>query len=253
MGYGVVLIDKQQARIFAFNIGDEQEEVRFNGNEVQRHKHGGGSQVTGRSRGVEGVADDPEQTAQRNMQAVAQKAADFFRKHDVRRVILAGTEKNVSAFQNLLPKSWQSLVVGSFPMNMNAGINEIREAAWQIGYKKERRQERKVVETIVTEAAKGRNGLVRFDEILSAVKEGRVQTLALLDEIHEEGYQCQGCGYITDQELDVCPFCSDRFEHIQDAVEMTVQGVLQSGGNVKMIRESELLEEHGGIGALLRY
>ncbi|MEA2007636.1 MAG: hypothetical protein U9O54_00800 [Chloroflexota bacterium] len=252
-GYGVVLIDKQQARFFSFHLGELQAEARFSGEDVQRQKHGGGSQVTGRSRGVEGIAETPDGVAQRNMQEAANGASKFLKANNVRRVLLGGTNENISAFQEMLPKSWQSLIVGTFAMSMNAAYGEVQEKALEIGTETEKHREEKLVQTIITEAAKGRNGLVRFGEILSAIKEGRVQTLAIQDGYQKEGYRCQGCGYLTVQELDKCPFCSGDFEHIADAAELAVRNVLQAGGNVKVLEDENLLIEHGGIGALLRY
>ncbi|RLD04798.1 MAG: hypothetical protein DRI56_10605 [Chloroflexota bacterium] len=253
-GYGVVLIDKQQARFFSFHLGELQAEARFSGEDVQRQKHGGGSQVTGRSRGVEGIAETPDGDTQRNMQEAANVAAKFLKTNNVRRVLIGGTTENVSAFQEMLPKSWQSLIVGSFAMSMNAAYGEIQEKALEIGAETEKHREEKLLQTIITEAAKGRNGLTRFGEILSAIKEGRVQTLVMKDGYKKDGYRCQGCGYITVQKLDKCPFCAGEFEHISDAAELAVRNVLQAGGSVKVVEdEKNTLDEYGGIVALLRY
>lgn len=252
-GYGVVLVDQQQARFFSFHLGELQDEKNFSGEDVQRQKHGGGSQVTGRSRGVEGIAEAPDVLTNRNMQESAERAAKFMKANNVRRVFVGGTQKNVAAFQKMLPKSWQSLIVGTFSMSMNATHAEVQEKALEIGAKAEKKREKKLVQTIITEAAKGRNGLTRFSEILSAIKEGRVQTLVIQDGYRQAGYRCQDCDYITVQELDQCPFCSGHFEHIEEAAELAVRNVLQAGGSVKVLEDAQLLEEYGGIVALLRY
>ena len=118
---------------------------------------------------------------------------------------------------------------------------------------KEGQREARLVEQMVTSAAKGRGGVIRLDDTLSAVHEGRVQTLALIEGFRAPGYRCRGCGYLTVQEIDQCPFCSDQFEHISDAVEMAVHKVLRDGGEVEVIHDNQELEKAGKIAALLRY
>jgi len=252
-GYGVILIDKQQARFFSFHLGELTDEVRISGDEVQRQKHGPGSQTSGRSRGVEGSSESPDLVSQRNMQDAAEKAARFLKTHDVRRVLIGGTQKNVSTFRELLPKSWQSLIVGTFPMSMDAGHDEVQDKALEVGEEAEKHLEEKLLQTIITEAAKGKSGLTRLDDILDAVREGRVQTLVIQDKYRAEGYRCQGCEYMTLQRLETCPFCTGDFEHIEDVVEMAVRTVFKTGGSVKVLEDNQLLAEHGGIAALLRY
>ncbi len=249
----VVLVDQQQARLFSFHLGELKAEASFSGEDVQRQKHGGGSQTVGRSRGVEGVAESPDVISQRNMRDAAEEVAKFLKANDARRVLIGGTTKNVSAFRELLPKSWQSLIVGTFSMSMDAGYDEVQEKSLEIEAEAAKHHEEKLLQTIITEAAKGRNGLTRLDDILGAIREGRVQTLVIQDGYQEEGYHCLGCGYMTPQELDTCPFCSSDFEEIEDVVETAVRTVLQTGGSVKVLEGDHLLSEYGKIGALLRY
>ncbi|MBS3750385.1 MAG: hypothetical protein KGY39_02645 [Anaerolineales bacterium] len=252
-GYGVILVDQQKARFFSFHLGDLEGEEEFSGQDVQRQKHGGGSQTTGRRSGDAGDAEYADTVSDRNLREASKHANKFLKKHDVRRVLIGGTEKNISSFREYLTKSWQSLIVGTFPMEMSASYSEVQKRALKIGKEAEEKRKQKLIETVITEAAKGRNGLLRFDEILSAVREGRVQTLLVQEGFIQPGYQCDGCGYITTQELGSCPFCSDTFQRIDDAVEMVVREVLQAGGSVEVLDSNEALESHGGIGALLRY
>jgi len=137
-------------------------------------------------------------------------------------------------------------------MSMTAKHTEVLARAMEIGQQAERRREARLVDEVITKAAKGAGGVVRLDETLSAVHEGRVQTLIVQEGYQSAGYQCAGCGYLTTQELDACPFCSKDFARIEDAVEMAVRKVMQSGGDVEIVRDNPSLEKVG-IGALLRY
>jgi peptide chain release factor subunit 1 len=180
-------------------------------------------------------------------------AVHFFSENNVRRVLIGGTDENVALFRNLLPKSWQSLVVGAFPMSMTAGADEVLARAMEIGAQAERRQEADLLQKIVTSAAKGRGGVLGLEETLHALREGRVQTLALQDGYRAPGYRCKGCGYLTANALPACQYCGGAFEQIPDAVEMAVYSVMQAGGEVEVLPRDLQVKGFETIGALLRY
>ena len=252
-GNGVVLVDQEKARLFVFQMGELIQEEKIQGEEIQRQKHGGGSQTLGAWRGDEGEGEYTDVQSGRNMRNAARQADRFFTKHDVRRVILGGTEKNVSAFREMLSKSWQSLIIGTIQVDMNAAHNQIQERILEIVCAEDARRKESLLDTVITEAAKGRNGLVRSDDVLGAVREGRVQTLIIDESYQQPGYRCQGCGYLTTQDLGNCPFCEGTFYKIEDVGEMAVRRVLASGGRVEVFKGDNPLQERGGIGALLRY
>jgi peptide subunit release factor 1 (eRF1) len=251
-GYGVALVDKQGARLFQFHLGELKEQEGILGEEVRHTKRGGASSIFGRLGGIGGKARHSEETISRNLKESAEFAARFFEENHVRRVLIGGTEKNVNQFKSHLPKTWQSLVVGTFPVSMTARPDEVQEKALEIGQQAERRRESRLVDKMITSAAKGAEGVVRLDETLSAVHDGRVQTLIVREGYRAEGYQCKGCGYITTQKLDACPFCGKSFKQIKDAVEMAIRRVMQDGGDVEVVYGSPKLEEIG-IGGVLRY
>ena len=251
-GYGVALVDKQGARLFQFHLGELKEQEGILGEEVRHTKRGGASSIFGRLGGIAGKSRHSEQTIERNLKESAEFAAKFFEENHIRRVLIGGTEKNVSQFKSYLPKTWQSLVVGTFPVSMTARPADVQKKALEIGQQAERRREMRLVEKMITSAAKGAGGVVRLDETLSAVHEGRVQTLIVQEGYRADGFQCQGCGYITTQEMETCPFCGKSFRKIKDAVEMAVRKVMKDGGEVEIVYEDPKLGEIG-IGGVLRY
>ena len=251
-GYGVALVDKQGARLFQFHLGELKEQEGILGEEVRHTKRGGASSLFGRLGGIGGKSRHSEQTITRNLKESADFAAKFFEENHIRRVLIGGIEKNVSQFRSYLPKTWQSLVVGTFPISMTARPDEVQKKALEIGRQAERRREMQLVEKMITSAAKGADGVVRLDDTLSAVHDGRVQTLVVREGYRAHGFQCQGCGYITTQELVTCPFCGKSFARITDAVEMAVRKVMQDNGDVEIVYGNPKLEEIG-IGGVLRY
>ena len=252
-GYGVVLVDKQGARLFYFNVGELQEQEGMMGESVRHTKRGGGSQTHGRRGGVAGVTGYADEVTDRNVKEAVEFATHFFAEKNVRRILLGGTDETITMFRNQLPKAWQSLVVGNFPISMTASHAEVLQKAMEIGSQAERRREERLVKAIVTNSAKGRGGVVDLDDTFNAIREGRVQTLVIRDGYRVPGTRCRSCGYISPIEPEYCPFCGGECETITDAVELAVHQVMISGGDVEVLQADQSVDTFKQIGALLRY
>lgn len=252
-GYGVILVDKQAARLFNFHLGELREEEDVQGEAVRHTKRGGGSQAQGRRGGTAGQTNYVEEVADRNIKDAAEAAARFFAEKSVRRVIIGGTEDNVSPFQNQLPKAWQSLVIGTFPISMTASKDEVLERAIQIVMDADARRDAKLVEAVITGAAKGRGAVVNLEDTLRAVHDGRVQTLLFKEAYRAKGCLCTDCGYITSEDIAKCPYCGGEYDQIPDVIELAVRKVMASGGEVEVLQDDLGLENYEHIGAVLRY
>jgi peptide chain release factor subunit 1 len=252
-GYGVALVDKQGARLFYFHLGELREQEGMLGETVRHTKRGGGSQATGTRGGVAGTTGYEDEITERNAKEAVDFATHFFAENNVRRVLIGGTDDNVALFRSQLPKAWQSLVVGVFPISMTASHGEVLEKAMGIGLEAERRREERQIEALVTNAAKGRGGVVDLDDTFAAIREGRVQTLIIRDGYRTAGTRCKSCGYISPVELEHCPFCGGECETIEDVVELAVHQVMTSGGEVQVLHMDQAVSNFNQIGALLRY
>jgi peptide chain release factor subunit 1 len=252
-GYGVVLVEKQGARFFYFHLGQLQEQQGMVGETVRRTKRGGGSQSPGRRGGVADQTGYADQVADRNMKEAVDFATRFFAEKNVRRILIGGTDDNVALFRSQLPKAWQSLVVGSFPIDKAASHPEVLSKAMQIGKEAEYQREMRLAQSLVTGAAKGRGGVVHLENTLTAVHEGRVQTLLIRDGFRAPGYRCKSCGFISSLSMEVCPFCGGKTEEIPDVVELAVRRVMQTGGEVEVLHSDHIVEGFEQIGGVLRY
>ena len=251
-GWGVVLVDKQGARLFSFDMGELTEMIGVEGDEVKQTKRGGGNAMPGRM-GGSGASGNVENIIDRNIKEVITSAVAFFNQQHVRRIMIGGTENNIARFKEEMPKSWQSLVIGEFPMSMAASQQDVMHKALEEALLARKKLIQNLVEQAFILAAKGGAGVTGLIDTLNAIHEGRVKTLLVSEDYEQTGYRCKGCGYLTVQELDPCPFCGGTFEIIEAAVELAVQDALRGNAEVKVIRENEKLEESGHIAAILRY
>ncbi len=251
-GWGVVLVDKQGARLFSYNMGEMEEKMGVDGEEVKQTKRGGGNAMPGRM-GGSGASANIENIIDRNIKEVIELTIAFFNQQRVRRIMIGGTDDNIARFKEAMPKSWQSLVVGEFPMSMTASQQDVLEKVTEEALLVRKKVIQSLVDQAFTLAAKGSTGVTGLIDTLNAIHEGRVKTLIVSEDYEQTGYRCTGCGYLTIQQLDSCPFCSGTFKTIEAAVEFAAQEALRSNADVKVVRENEKLEQAGHIAAILRY
>ena len=251
--YTVALVDRQGVRLLLFEMGELQTSDGHLGEEVRKLKKGRGSSGgPGRRGGAPISSRREEEVAQRNIRKAVEATRQFCRKHKSQRLIVAGAEPTVTQFREALPKPLQKEVIGSFSADMNALEPEIRDHSLDVLQQVEEEREAALVEAVFTAAAKGRGGVIRLDDTLGAAHEGRIQTLVMARGYHRPGYQCRNCAYITDQPLEVCPFCSGEFAEIPDAAEALVTKVIEDSGKVEVVGDHPRIKEFG-VGALLRY
>jgi len=250
--WGVVLVDKQGARLFSFNLGEMGEVEEIIGEDVKQAKRGGGNAMPGRQ-GGSSVSAKVENIIDRNIKDVIKFATDFFSQLHIRRIMIGGTDDNIARFKEELPKSWQSLVVGEFPMSMSVSHSEVLIQATETIHAAQKKLNNSLIDQAITLSAKGSAGVTGLIDTLNAIREGRVRTLLVSQNYEREGFHCMGCGYLTIQEINRCPFCGSTFERIETAVEPAVREVLLKNADVKVVEDNEKLENAGHIMAILRY
>jgi len=228
----------------------EQEGVM--GEAIKRTKHGGSSSMVGMRGGTAGKTRAVEETVERNMKEIAEFVVHFFEEKHLRRILIGGTEDNIALLRSELPKAWQSLIAGTFPMSMTATPVEVLNRALQAGMENEKHRQAHMVDGLITGAAKGNAAVIGAGGTLSAVNDGRVLTLLVREGYQQPGYQCPNCGHL---ELDdgVCPNDSEKLCSVPDTVELAVNSVLRHKGSIEVIQTSSQLEQAGNIGAMLRY
>lgn len=249
--YVVALVDRQGGRFFFFEMGELSDHKDMTGQDVRRTRKGRGSSVVGMRGGAPTSGRREAELVQRNLKDIASALANFCQKHRPRHLLLAGSDPTVAQFKEQLPNGLVQILGGSFNADMDANEVEIRERSFEFLEQLMNERHAQLVNTVVTAAAKGQNGVVGLDETMSVAYEGRIQVLVVERDYHEPGYRCTGCGYLTTQDMDTCVFCGNEFTKISDAVEAVVSQVVEQGGDTEVVDDDMMGDTH--IGALLRY
>lgn len=251
--YAVAVVDRRQTRMFSFDLGQLRATDEFVGEDVRKVKRGRGSSGGHGRRGGAPISSQHEkEVVKRNVRDAAGAVQRFCDRHDAQRLIVAGSDDMVARLQEALPKHLQDRVIGSFSADMNAPESEIRDLSLEVLEQVEEARKEAIVEAVFTAAAKGGNGVIRLADTLGAAHEGRIQTLVIDRHYHQPGYRCQHCSYITDHNLEKCPFCGGDFVEIPDAAEALVTKVIEEGGEVEVVEDNPKAQKFG-VGALLRY
>lgn len=251
-GYGVVLLDKQGARLFHFHLGQLVEQEGVLGEPVKQVKKGG-SGVTGMRGGIASQTRAVEEVVERNMRDSIDYTIRFFEEKKVRRIVLSGTDDNISLYKSYLPKMWLSLVVGTFPASMTSSHQDILSKALEIGIKAEKEREIHLVDKLITQASKQANAVLGLEPTLKTINEGRVQTLVIKQGVQKSGFRCPQCNSLTSISEIVCKQCNSEAVQVTDVIATAVSITIQNGGEVDVIKGNEAFEKAGDIGAFLRY
>jgi peptide subunit release factor 1 (eRF1) len=252
--YGVILVDSEGARMFLFDLGEMVEATGLLGEEVRRAKHGGASGIAGMRGGMGArAARHEEAVVLRNLKEMAEATEAFCTSNGCTRLVLGGTEANVSQFYDTLPKAMQDKVIGTFTIDATAPANEIQARSMDLIEKVAEEREMQLVEEMVANWKRGSGAAVGLSDTLAALQEHRAAILLIEAGYEAAGYRCQACRYLMLSEREECPLCGGSVEHVADLVETMTLRALEQGVEVEIVRGSEPLVEAGSVGALLRY
>ncbi|MCB0001095.1 MAG: hypothetical protein KDI07_03025 [Anaerolineae bacterium] len=242
--YGVVLVDKEGARIFVFNLGRVEGITDVVGEDVKRHKQGGWASSR--------FQRHEDEAAYRNLKEAADISAELVRTGQIRRLILAGTDANVAQFTTLLPKQSQQAIVTTFNADVSTSAGEIGERSLMLIREVDVTRKQQLVQRLVTTASKGGPAALGLGNTLAAGFAGRVHHLLLDDNFAAPAVRCDNCGYVGIEEADICPLCEAALRVLPDAADSLVRWAMTQDLEVTFLADNAL-QEAGHIGAFLRY
>ena len=243
--YGVVHVDQQGARLYVFHMGVLEDAEGYLGEEVKVHKAGGWA-ASRYQRHEVGVA-------QHNLQDTAEFAEDFYRRAATRRLLLAGTDKNVARFQELLSHRLRAMVMGRFAAGTNATPTELSDKALKLVQKAAAEAAVATADEIVDTVHKKGNAVAGLAETLTAIQNERASHVVVLSGFARPAYRFVDTGYILLDLGDDKELGSGRVQELPDAVESVLRRAMVQGIGVTILDEHAGLAQLGKIAALTRY
>jgi len=247
--FAVLLVDRQRARLFRFELGELTEHT-----EVFDAVPRGGDQAGHPAQGSRAahVQRHSEEVAHRHLKHAAEVTFTELQQRPVEHVILGGPHEVVVEVEGLLHPWVRERVADRLVIAATAGADEVRQAALSVEAALTRRSEAALVDRLRDAIGTGGGGVAGLEATLAALVERRVDLLLVSEGYATEGWRCRSCRYLGPMGRR-CPRCAEDMDLVDDVVEEAVEEALANKCRVQMVRESADLDVLGRIGALLRF
>jgi len=189
-----------------------------------------------------------------HMQRVIDEMWRLSRRGAFDRLIIGGPPEAMAALRPMLPRSLAAKVAGEFAGEMFASDEAIVSRVRGIEEHAERANEAALVREILERSPKGGLAVTGWDETLTALCEGRVHQLVLIEGATAAGYACAEGHFAVIERIEQCPFCDEPIWPINDLAAWATRCALRTGAGVEFVRgeAAEALRPHGAA-AILRY
>ena len=239
--YGVVLVNRQTARIFRGSRDRLDEVARVDDEVHRRHDQGGWSQAR-YQRSVDKEATDHLKNA----------ADELLRRHKRRpfeALFVGAPEAVYNEFCERLHPYLKERVAGRVDVDVeHTSVDEVQHAASSTIEVHERKLEKEALDRL-----QGGRGAAGLEDTLKALNEQRVEVLLLQDNFDAAGVCCPQCGWLGASGVDACPADGTATVDRDDITDLAVRRAITQSAQVVRVPDDDRLEEMGSIAAVLRF
>lgn len=264
--FGVVLVDRQRARILVFELGELADKSELF-DQLPRHDDDKGDWDR------DHVRDHASAVAHQHLRRAADVALRLHQEHPLDHVIIGGPEPAVRDLERELHDYLRQRIAARLKLPVTASDDQIRSAALRVEEEVQRRRDAALVTRLrdaVGAASGDRLGMVRpntrpvpigegagsgvagLEGVLQALVEHRVETLVVSEGYEAPGWQCRQCGHLATVGR-TCPVCRRDMAQVDDVVEEAVEEAMAQSCQLAVVSDNADLDVLGRIGALLRF
>ncbi len=243
---GVLLADRQRARMFVFELGELVERSELF-DETLRDVDGRGE----RDRG----GDHPqavEARTQAHVRNAAHVAFTVWGQHPFTHLAIAAPDDLAGQLEAALHPYLRERLCGRLSVPVTAGHEQVLAAAQQVEADVERSREARAVDRLREAVSAGRRGVAGLADAVEALGEHRVDTLLVSSGYTTPGWRCRRCDRLAAMGRR-CRTCGDDMVEVEDLVEDAVEEALAQSCQVEICVGNADLDVMGRAGALLRY
>ncbi len=242
---GVLLADRQRARLFVFEGGvlvDRSELI----DELPRDLDTRGE----RERGT--PAAHVEELAHQHLRNAARAAFDLWQARGFHHLAIGAPDAIASELERDLHPYLRARLCGRVHVSVAAPPAEVLKAAEAVEAEVDRRREAEIVNRLREAAITGRRGVAGLARTLEVLHARRAERLIVSKGYMEEGWRCPDTGALA-LVGPTNPLNGARMERVTDVVEDAIEEALTQGLPVTICIGNADLDVLGRIGALLRY
>ncbi len=243
--YALILIDTGHAKLYVVSSGLIVDEISTSKNIMNKHKKGGFSQMRFQRlrRGA----------IEKFYKLVAEKVEDILESEAIKKIILAGPGQAKIQFQDHLSPKLRSKVVEIMDVDLDINLSKLVDQSAERVAEEETRTSHEAVKLLRKQILKNGLGVYGLNETLEAVQGGRAELLLVDKDYLVAGWICENCQLVrAGTQPDQCPICEGPTSQV-DVIEELIEFAERIGTALEFVGDNELLEELGGVGALLRF
>src|SRR5437764_110211 len=212
-----------------------------------QHDQGGWSQAR-YQRSVEKEVHD-------HLKRTAEVVFRRFQRLPFDRLLLGGPEEILSAMEERLHPYLRERVAGRVKADVETSSTEdVARAAAPVIEEIDSAREREALDRLIEGVSSGGRATAGLEETIEALNERRVGVLLIAEGLSAPGVACRQCGWVGVDGVDTCPVDGTEVERLPDVIERAVElAITQSAEVLLGHHHRDELEQHGGIGAVLRF
>lgn len=242
----LAMVDAKFARLFALEFGRVAGEIDLADPDMpRRHDQGGWSQAN-MQRHVQDHID-------RHHKEVAETLTRMVEKGEFEHVILSGQERNLANFRGFLPKRVEDKVIGTLHLDIRSSEEDMVAACRKLLDADHLIRLRERLDALEEAAASAGRGALGYRDVIEAVNQRKLAHLFLSENASARGWRCTHCGTLGESIPVGCPICGESVATVE-LVEELISAAGREDAQVDFVPPgSGVLEEAGGVGALLRF
>ena len=242
---GVLLVDKEHARVFVFELGELVERSELL-EELPRHYDSRGQLARG---DVEHHVDD---LTSQHVRHAAQAAFTMYQEHPFAHLVIGASSELRGEIESALHPYLVERLGPTLSVPPSAGIDEIRTAAVEAEAAIAAERERDLVEQLRSTAHGGGRAVTGLAPVLEASSQRRVSHLVVSAGYVEPGWRCGTCARLA-HVGPACPACGASMTAEDNVVGEAVDAAIMAGSRVDVCLDNADLDVLGRVGAFLRY
>lgn len=243
--YAIVLADSQESRILVVSLNEVEQAANTEAaEEIRRFDAGGWAQMIFQRR--------TDNVIKAHTKEIAAKLERIMKRYDVQHVIVAGNDSVKGIILNTLPEQIKAKMVDYIHLDITSNMQAILEITEPMMREVELAQEADDLAELEAQVASNDLGVVGIADTAMALTKGQVRSLIIHQAFNSAGGECPNCGALRPGMRPKCPYDGAEMQSV-DLREIFTARALQQAATVQVVEASPYLDEHEGVGALLRY
>ncbi len=247
--YGVLMVDREKAQIYSIYLGVLNEYLGAFISDVP-------SKVNYRSQAVlreKKLSSRFEEKLHHFFKMLNEKILDLYKGKKFDYLILSGRQEILPGFKNYMHSYLQSVYIGSIDEEPDSKVSAIIEKAKKVIEEFEGKAKNELIDKLINEYNPNGLSVMGIDATIKSLLSEQIRILIYDSKFTHSGYVCEGCGYLTVEKKDRCPYCGGEISFYNDVVDEIVENALDQGCEIVDVEENANLISAGSIGAILRY